>query len=92
MKCNRCGAEMAIRSGRYGDFYFCPKSTKDSPHKTVSAEDSEKSLILSLSQQLSTTRLHTLDELIQKGLYEFGLPSDRLTELAQFSIIDDLDY
>lgn len=35
-KCDRCQAFMVERTGPYGSFLACPKSTKENPHPTKS--------------------------------------------------------
>lgn len=37
MKCKKCGTELIKRSGKFGDFYCCPKSHQGDNHGTVSA-------------------------------------------------------
>jgi ssDNA-binding Zn-finger/Zn-ribbon topoisomerase 1 len=34
--CKKCGTSMVLRKGRYGEFYACPRSSKEDPHKSIS--------------------------------------------------------
>lgn len=38
MKCRECKTEMTLRSGQFGNFYFCPEQYNGCKQKTISEE------------------------------------------------------
>lgn len=88
MKCSKCGATMEIRTGKFGDFYYCKKSNKNDPHKTVTVKDTAASEVKSSISvvKVSPFGKFDLDDLILQDVYSFGFKNDHIGDLAQFSL------
>lgn len=85
MKCQKCKAEMLIRSGKFGEFYACPKSNPSDNHGTAPVLKGQKAYIENYySSELSmsgTGNTFSLDKLIQKQMMPF---IGRMTDLDLF--------
>lgn len=90
MKCPKCKTKMGIRTGKFGDFYFCPNSSSRDVHKTITVPVKSKPAIR-VTKFNPAYGGFDLDEAIRRDVYSLGLPNDRLTQLAEFCLGDPSD-
>lgn len=89
MKCPKCKTKMGIRTGKFGDFYFCPNSSSRDVHKTITVQsESQPSMRV---QKFNPAYRYDLDEEIRRDVHSFGLANDHLTQLAEFCLGDPSD-
>lgn len=90
MKCPKCKTKMGIRTGKFGDFYFCPNSSSLDVHKTITVPvKSEPTMRVDKFNPAYGNC--DLDEAIRREVYSLGLPNDHLTQLAEFCLGDPSD-
>lgn len=90
MKCPKCKTKMSIRTGKFGDFYFCPNSSSKDVHKTITVPVKSKSAI-KVTKFNPGYGSFDLDDAICQDVYSFGLKNDHLTRLAEFCLGDPSD-
>lgn len=90
MKCPKCKTKMGIRTGKFGDFYFCPNSSSRDVHKTITVPVKSKPAIKVMKFNPAYGGFD-LDAEIRRDVHCLGLPDDHLTRLAEFCIGDPSD-
>lgn len=97
MKCPKCKTKMGIRTGKFGDFYYCPNSSSRDVHKTISIKPKSEPYIR-VTKFNPAYGNFDLDEAIRRDVYSFGFPNDHLGSLAEFCLgapsdcVDDEDH
>lgn len=70
MICPKCGNEMQLRNGRFGEFYFCPNQYKGCKQKTITKQHP-------ISRSLRCIVYPSYHELSGLNEFEAEIESDR---------------